>query len=153
MSPTITVDAVRYAERIRRMIWTDVVEGRIPPAAVAGFSALKAHVNADAYLRRADLPPGELLDLGARAAAAVELVDAWMRSGALRLPYGAFTPQDVTLLSDFLRAAERSQRDVEILADIAGEWLAGIRDTTSAGEFGRDHQRALLALAHDALAR
>jgi hypothetical protein len=153
--PPVAVDAVQYAERLRRQIWADMVEGKVP-SAVHDFTALRRHVDAEAYLLRAELPaPTAPQRSGADVPVddVIALVDAWLRSGVVRLPYGAFTPQEVLQVTELLRSAQRSQHDAVILAHLAGEWLAGTHHTTSAGEFEHDHNRELLALTHDVLAR
>jgi hypothetical protein len=152
MSAVLPITPEQYAERIRRMIWEDTVTGRVPTVATS-VRALGQHVRMRDYLDRAEIPVCALADPGPTIASILGLVDEWIRTGTLRLPYGVFTAQDVTLLTHYLRNAARHQSDVAVIARIAGEWLAGIHAMTSAGEYTLQHSRALLALAHDVLAR
>src|SRR5512142_2560967 len=121
MNTAVTVAREQYAERIRSMIWNDMVAGRVPTT-VTGFSALGEHVDVNDYLLRAALPAGDPAAVGTWVAGVVDLVDEWIRTDVVRLRYGAFTSMDVSLLTDYLQGVARSQHDVEIIARLAGEW-------------------------------
>lgn len=148
-----TLTAEQLAERVRQMIWDDVTSGRVPTD-LPSFAALTRYVDPDDYLTRAGLRiRGAGAADTARAEHVVRAVDQWIRDHQLRYCYGAFTAEDVAMLTHFVGAAEKQQDDVEIIARLAGEWLAGLHSTMSTEEHRDAYGRALLALAHDVLDR